>query len=798
ADGLQSNPESTTRPGAFADYKTDIEANTGSVVRNTRTPSPSSALIAPANISPSASPSLLETLALIWVGGIGAGLIALAAGLLALRRLALKARPFKEESWNLLLENVRHTLSITRPVRLLRSDSAAMPATWGIRKPVVLLPADADNWTEDRKRVVLLHELAHIRRNDCFMQLVAQVSCATYWFHPGVWYTARRMRSERELACDEQVLNAGVNACDYASHLLDIARVFRTPAATSMAAIAMARPNQLEGRLLAILDGETQPRPAVRPITRLVVMSAITALVLPLAAMRPWRAAPLDNLPTLSERLGVLGALVPSDVAAARDTFRWRGIVPAGEWVEIHSTMGDIRAEAASGSEVEVFAILQSSDTQMDAKVLRDSRKGGTRFCVVHVSATSCEDDMGGGVRHGSAKVRTDFAVKVPRGVGLAAHTVNGNIAAESMQSYVWGTARRGDIAISTSDLAEASTNRGSISASFGKAAWRQNLEFLSDSGDVTVQAPANSAMMFELSAERGRVVSEFPSRVRAIGAGQRTAARIGESRGMLTVHTLRGTAQLRRGPSGDAIIPVESYSDAPLSYVDPKPNPNPNPSYDPNPNPADTRISVDVERNFSTSDTATNADDPTGERVPVKIPQDILARYSAAYLRTAPDARAIQRFRDIAASHVKKHAADLVRERSMWALTIVRDGRVIEPLISALRDSDWRVRSYAAWALGATRDSRRVEPLVSALKDSHWRVRMHAASALEANPGAKGVESLIGLLDDQHWQVRIAAIDALAESRDSRVIAELKNLVNDSHPVVRGGAQTALERLSQ
>src|SRR4029078_12794075 len=101
---------------------------------------------------------------------------------------------------------------------------------------------------------MLLHELAHVKRNDCLTQIIAQICCAVYWFHPGVWYSARRLRSERELACDEHVLDVGVNACDYAAHLLDIARVCKAPFGTSAAAVAMARPSQLEGRLLAILD----------------------------------------------------------------------------------------------------------------------------------------------------------------------------------------------------------------------------------------------------------------------------------------------------------------------------------------------------------------------------------------------------------------------------------------------------------------------------------------------------------------------------------------------------------------
>ena len=151
-----------------------------------------------------------------------------------------------------------------------------MPMAWGILRPAVLMPAEADEWPIERLRIVLLHELAHVRRRDCLTHLLAQVACAVYWFHPLAWMAARRARAERERACDDLVLAAGTRGSDYAEELLQIARVMRSgrfPAVLAGATLAMAHRSQLEGRLLAILD----PRIPRRGLTRLRALATSAA-----------------------------------------------------------------------------------------------------------------------------------------------------------------------------------------------------------------------------------------------------------------------------------------------------------------------------------------------------------------------------------------------------------------------------------------------------------------------------------------------------------------------------------------
>ena len=151
-----------------------------------------------------------------------------------------------------------------RPVRIRRSDGVTAPVMWGFWRPVILLPADADNWGGERLRAVLLHELAHIRRNDWESQLIAQMMCATYWFNPLVWFAARRMQVEAERACDDYVLSAGYQSTDYAQDLVDIARNVKRADSVSRASVAIARSSKIEERIRMILAENLNRRPLTK------------------------------------------------------------------------------------------------------------------------------------------------------------------------------------------------------------------------------------------------------------------------------------------------------------------------------------------------------------------------------------------------------------------------------------------------------------------------------------------------------------------------------------------------------
>lgn len=190
---------------------------------------------------------------MIWVAGTMFGLLRLLIIQIRLERMAGRMRPCENRKCLNIMDKLRAEYRIRRPMKLLVSGVSASPVTWGFVQPIVVLPMAACDWPEERLKVVLRHELAHVKRRDCLTQEIARVACALYWFNPLAWLAARRMRAEREKACDDFVLNAGVRPTEYAGHLVEIARLFS--ASDLRGAVAMASPSGLEPRVVAILDG---------------------------------------------------------------------------------------------------------------------------------------------------------------------------------------------------------------------------------------------------------------------------------------------------------------------------------------------------------------------------------------------------------------------------------------------------------------------------------------------------------------------------------------------------------------
>ncbi|HYJ80836.1 MAG TPA: M56 family metallopeptidase, partial [Longimicrobiaceae bacterium] len=185
---------------------------------------------------------------------------------------------------------------------------------------------------------------------------------------------------------------------------------------------------------------------------------------------------------------------------------------------------------------------------------------------------------------------------------------------------------------------------------------------------------------------------------------------------------------------------------------------------------------------------------DPRSELVPLAY--DALAEAAAAVPVSGPDADAIARLR-AELTRVPRGYGDLVRERAIWTLLQVRDGRLVEPLLESLGDRDWKVRAYAAWGLAVAGDHRALPRLLPLLEDPVWRVRAMAAAALADHADPAAFDAMAAALRDPAWQVRISAVHYLEQVGDPRAPALLRPLLRDPHAGTRTTARGALARLA-
>jgi len=246
-------------------------------------PRPAGASPAPASVVPVAETSAAFPWTwVLWIAGVSLFLAPLILGAFAVARLRRRARPLDRDD---LVLDCATRIGLGACPKVLIAPGATAPMACGILRPVVLLPEGAERWTDSKLRVVLLHEMAHVRRRDVLVHTIARLAAAVHWIDPLAWPLLRRLRIDGEKACDDAVLAAGTNPAEYSSVLLDVARSARHPRFLVAAALPMARGAGFEGRLEAILDGRVSRR-GPGAFVRLIALTSTFAVVLALAGIR--------------------------------------------------------------------------------------------------------------------------------------------------------------------------------------------------------------------------------------------------------------------------------------------------------------------------------------------------------------------------------------------------------------------------------------------------------------------------------------------------------------------------------
>lgn len=388
-------------------------------------------------------------LPLLWVIGFLSVIAWLAAGRIGLRRIVRTAWPLNSSDWREILDEERAYSGVTKAVLLCSSSVVSTPLTWGSSAPVVLLPEDALDWPETHRRIVLRHELAHVARGDSLTQLVAGFVCAVYWFHPLVWMTERRLRAECERACDDSVVSLGTPAAEYAAHLLEVARSARAFGAPGFLSVAMARPTQLEGRLLAVLN-ESRRRVSLSRRARPVAALLSALVLIPLAAFRPvpksdasisaaTRSSP-GSAASWSYESGEAGSLSggPLLTSAKKADTTFELSVPAqsaGTLALNLETGGNIVITGWDRPQIVVRASLGGRDWR-DTRVQLEPTSGGARL----------ESDWAG--RSNNRSTRHNFEINVPRKYNVRIESSGGSVSITGVDGSFTGTTGGGEIDI--------------------------------------------------------------------------------------------------------------------------------------------------------------------------------------------------------------------------------------------------------------------------------------------------------------------------------------------------------------
>jgi beta-lactamase regulating signal transducer with metallopeptidase domain len=242
-------------------------------------------------LEPSWPSQVAPWLAPFWFAGALLLQIRNAAGLVIahrLRRHGVRAVP---PEWKQRLADLCRRMTVSKPVAMLESSLVNTPAVVGHLKPLILIPLGLlASLPVDQIEAILLHELAHIRRNDYLVNLCLRVIEGILFYHPATWWLSHLIRHEREHCCDDAaVALSGGNAYAYASALTALEQHRRFAGNPGLAATGGNLMTRIQRLLGAPKPASTNAKPSSVAATLLLAACAITAYAWPQPqAQNPW------------------------------------------------------------------------------------------------------------------------------------------------------------------------------------------------------------------------------------------------------------------------------------------------------------------------------------------------------------------------------------------------------------------------------------------------------------------------------------------------------------------------------
>lgn len=250
--------------------------------------------------------------------------------------------------------------------------------------------------------------------------------------------------------------------------------------------------------------------------------------------------------------VGTLGLGTAEAGAQSGQDFRWTGRLASGQTLEIRGVSGSIRAEAASGAEAEVIAVKRARRSNPDdVRIEVVPHDGGVTICAIYPESRGGRPNecRPGGGRNSSRDndVNVEWTVRVPAGVRLGVHTVNGDVDVKDVRGDVRATTVNGSVDVRAAGLVEANTVNGSIRAAMGRADWSGTMKFHTVNGGITLDVPASLSAEIEASTVNGAIETDFPITVQGRFSAKRMRGTIGTGGRELELETVNGSIRLHK-----------------------------------------------------------------------------------------------------------------------------------------------------------------------------------------------------------------------------------------------------------
>jgi beta-lactamase regulating signal transducer with metallopeptidase domain len=243
-------------------------------------PSASPAKLAPAPIHARNYRALILPAAVtIWLIGMATLVLYVLTQILRfqwrLSRSTVNAEPAVEN----LLADCQREFGVSRRIQLLETNAVKSPALFGLFKLRLLLPKGfTEKFTQNELRYVFLHELAHVKRGDLWLNWLITALQIAHWFNPLIWFGFARLRSDRELACDElALLHAGekTGTC-YGETVVKLLEGLSHPAAIPGLIGILEDKKQMRRRILMIANFKRPGRWSALAVLLLAIIAAAT------------------------------------------------------------------------------------------------------------------------------------------------------------------------------------------------------------------------------------------------------------------------------------------------------------------------------------------------------------------------------------------------------------------------------------------------------------------------------------------------------------------------------------------